>query len=207
MTIAVAIPCIEARYITAETRETAKALEKLGFDIHARERCSDLPRARSTLTFELLEKYDAVLWLDSDVTVEKPEALVSVCNKWQHSRVVMVGAYPQKGGQLGLAVFPQPKALPAESFRVESAGAGCMLIPRIVAQEVGSKLPELREKSGRKYRPIFHKLLAPPVELGEDISFCLRCRQLDIPIVAEPSVNLGHVRSDLKTIDWTESYL
>jgi hypothetical protein len=161
---------------------------------------------RSVVTYELLKEHDAVLWWDSDVVARNPMAVLRVCDELQHAPHVSVGVYPQKGGQDGLATFGLPDVFDVPS-PVEGSGAGCMLIPRVVAEATGQHLPELEDKRGRVYRPIFHKLIHGRAELGEDISFCARAREAGFQVMAIPEFgDLGHVR-ECGEIDWSSKWL
>lgn len=201
MIIAIVIPCLSSAHVTEQTKNTLRQLHHLGADISVREACSDLPMSRSVITFELLQRADAVLWLDADVTARTPETLWRWAQANCHEHQLSVALYPRKGGNIW-AGHGVPSPMPAVPFEVESAGAGCMMIPKSVAKQVGSKLPDLVDQHDRWYKPIFHKILRPPQELSEDISFCWRCANEGIPIIADPSVDLGHVRSGGKVVDW-----
>jgi predicted O-methyltransferase YrrM len=80
--------------------------------------------------------------------------------------------------------------IPEEPFKVDSCGAGFMLISRRV-------LDEWTQERYKKYGRPFTRILADYGEtgadhLGEDTSFCLRCKELGYEIWADPTIELGH---------------
>jgi hypothetical protein len=202
VSVAVVVPCLSRLHIATATKDSLRAFYLGGLAVSVREGCSDLPKSRSVITCEVLREHDAILWWDGDVTASDPACVIRWAMTNRHAEQVSVGLYRRKGGQLGLAAHGVPDPVPSLPFDVSSAGAGCMLIPRAVADLVGDGLPECIDQRERRYRPLFRSLIEPPFELSEDVSFCKRCRDAGIPIVADPSIGLGHVRSDGETIDW-----
>ena len=73
----------------------------------------------------------------------------------------------------GYDSYPEDKI-----FEVEGCGFGCVLTPASVFLDVMAK---------------YGDMFAPIGGVGEDLSFCWRARSCGYKIIADPSVQLGHV--------------
>lgn len=72
---------------------------------------------------------------------------------------------------------------PGQPFHVEACGGGCLLVHRSVFERMAAEWP--------KEKP-FDNVIAKIGRMGEDVSFCWRCKQLGIPIVCAPSAESYH---------------
>lgn len=73
--------------------------------------------------------------------------------------------------------------LPDEPFQVDGTGAACLLIHRDVFERT-----LITDWPGRWFDRLFYG--GEPV--GEDLSFCLRCRAAGIPIWIDPTIPIDH---------------
>lgn len=79
--------------------------------------------------------------------------------------------------------------IPEELFEVKWLSGGCMMIKREVIEKMVKKymIPNL---------PMIHK----GEYLSEDFAFCERAREMGYKILAEPSINLGHLGNYVYTL-------
>lgn len=160
-----------------------------------------------------------LLMVDTDMTfapdlVEKMLATAAA----ENAKVVSSIAVARRGLQLvpnafslrfaedGTPTGCQPiPYIPAGPCEVDAAGAACMLIHRSVLEAVGKKFggswfafKEFRHVDGKGMETFF--------DAGEDIVFCLRARAVGEPIVVDPSVRLGHVKSQVLVLEDLDAY-
>lgn len=76
--------------------------------------------------------------------------------------------------------------------QVDAAGTGCMLFHRSVFAEFSEKYPEPI--------PWFAETVYKGFEFGEDITFCIRAAERDIPVFCHTGVKLGHMKSHILTV-------
>jgi len=72
-------------------------------------------------------------------------------------------------------------------FQCHAAGAGCLLVKRWVFDYIQQ---ELNEDPFTIRKPFDNPKSDP---LGEDLSFFDRCRQLDIQVICDPRITVGHL--------------
>lgn len=78
--------------------------------------------------------------------------------------------------------------LPANTLlRVDGTGTGCLLIHRDVFARISAKIPE---DAGLW----FHHLVIEGHEIGEDLSFCMRCAMTEIPVFVDTGNEVGHMK-------------
>jgi GT2 family glycosyltransferase len=78
----------------------------------------------------------------------------------------------------------QPVVIPpAEDslMRVDATGCACLLVHRSVLAMMGN-FP-------------FAQVIEPGIEYSEDLSFCLRCQAMDIPIYVHTGIRVGHTKA------------
>ena len=129
------------------------------------------------------EGYSHVLWLDSDMVFND-----DLLEDLQFSGKDFVsGVYHARRPPHFSCLFKSisldtlerwENTYPREVFEIEGCGFGCVLINT-----------EILEAVNRNYGTCF----CPMPQLGEDIAFCKRAREMGYKIYAEPGVRLGHV--------------
>lgn len=142
----------------------------------------------------ICERFDRVLWLDSDMRFS-PDLFRKLSDDLDEGRDFVSGLYftrkppykPvifKKAGyeQINNGVKPIAEAYyeyPKDSvFEVEAAGFGGVMMNT-------SLLAEVEKNFGLPFSPI--------MGFGEDISFCLRVKELGKKMYCDSSVKMGHV--------------
>lgn len=133
-------------------------------------------------------------WLfmtDTDHVLEPDTLLKMVTLMHQYHVPILSGVYRHKSlphepmlwqwnaeqsGFARLVAYDQRVPL----FRVDAVGGGCLLIHRSVFQRLAEVFPD--------EEPFDHR-----GKYGEDLSFCLRCREARIPVHATPLVESIHL--------------
>lgn len=140
---------------------------------------------------------DRILWLDSDM-VFSPDVLSTLSRTMKETKADMVtGVYFRrvepftpvlyeklelKDGQVSCKDWGE---LPKEDvFEVAGCGFGCVLMNTDVAMSILAK---------------FHEMFTPLGNMGEDLAFCWRARQLGYKIVCNQTLPLGHVGYNVVT--------
>lgn len=142
----------------------------------------------------ICERFDRVLWLDSDMQFS-PDLFRKLSDDLDEGRDFVSGLYftrkppykpviYKKAGyeQINNGVKPIAEAYyeyPKDSvFEVEAAGFGGVMMNT-------SLLAEVEKNFGLPFSPI--------MGFGEDISFCLRVKELGKKMYCDSSVKMGHV--------------
>lgn len=128
------------------------------------------------------EGFSHVLWLDSDM-VFGPDLLedLQMCRK-QFVSCCYNGRRPGYQScifkSIDLNNVERFEEYPREPFEIEGCGFGAVLIDVEILKAV----------------MLNHKTCFTPLpQMGEDLAFCYRARNLGFKIYAEPNVQLGHV--------------
>lgn len=137
--------------------------------------------------------YSHLLFIDSDMFFEQ-DALVKALNRNvdvltglyfkrrdNHEPVLyrQIGKrlYNEKGDIIQHGFSKVQEDLTQDFFKVEGCGCGFLLIKTEV-------LKKMREKGISWFEPL--------VGLGEDLSFCQRLKEIDIPLWCDTTIALGH---------------
>lgn len=137
------------------------------------------------------EQCDYILFIDSD-QVFPADALGKLISL---DKPVATGIYFQRQYPFRPVIYKitetdQVSNLPEwpnTPFKTEACGAGFLLIRKDV-------FDQFEEYNDEPFTMIKNKVNE---WAGEDISFCLRCREKGIEIWADPTIRIGHVRSDV----------
>jgi predicted O-methyltransferase YrrM len=157
------------------------------------------------------ENADYLLFVDSDM-VFPADALQKLINldkdiasgvyfsrKAPHRPIVYEWTGKKTGVHRNLVYIPE------EPFKVDSVGAGFLLISRKV---LDGWTPEVYQKHGRPFTRILSDDGKTGADhLGEDTSFCLRCKELGYEVWADPTFTLGHRGSATVTEKYWEQTL
>lgn len=188
MRILIAVPCMDS--VPSQFAQSLATLNKVEECVVAFQMGSLIYNSRNYLaTAAVKMEADYVLWLDSDM-VFSSDVLQRL---WQDRDKgdIITGVYyrrvepykPVLFSKLdiendicqyeGYDDFPQDKL-----FEVAGCGFGCVLTPTNIFVDVINK---------------FGNMFSPIGGVGEDLSFCWRARQCGYKIVADPTIQLGHV--------------
>lgn len=192
----IAIPCMDMMH--TQTVISLTGLRIQGEAKFAYSVSSLVYDARNSLARQAItEKYDYVLWLDSDMEFE-PDLLDRLKQDMDEYNADMVCAFYvtrkpkikpvifEKCGYDHVAgsneVIPYAKTYydyPRDSvFPVEACGFGGVLMKTSLLQDV-------EQKYGLPFAPI--------LGFGEDLSFCLRVRDMGKEILCDSRIKMGHV--------------
>lgn len=75
---------------------------------------------------------------------------------------------------------------PETVTQVDAVGAGCLMLHRPF-------LDKMRAEFGAP-EPWFAQSVHDNVLYGEDFTFCMRAKQMDVPVLIDPSVVCGHIK-------------
>lgn len=159
--------------------------------------CSSLVYdARNNMVRQAIrEGFDRILWLDSDMEFE-PDLMERLSARLDEGKELVTGLYFKRRAPIEPVVYCKvgyyhsendevtPLAVsysdyPVDSvFEVEGCGFGAVMMTVDLANRVA-------EKFGLPFAPI--------LGFGEDLSFCVRARQLGATLWCDSSVKLGHV--------------
>lgn len=144
--------------------------------------------------------FDYLLFVDSDIswTPEDVRVIVATAHDYGEPAIfsgaysssregkpfVVAGRTSPDTGNIECFTIPEFQALGATPVRVDGAGAGFLLIPRVV-------IDTLLEIHGFP-SPWFCEPIINGVHLGEDYGFCLRAADAGFPTYLVPSITLLH---------------
>lgn len=140
--------------------------------------------ARNKLASKAInDGYDAVLWLDSDMIFND-----AIYDDLSDSRKDFIsGVYHMRRGTFASCVFkdirldhftPWGDEYPRDVFEIAGCGFGCVLIKTDI-------LADVMKTYGTAFDPM--------KQIGEDIAFCQRARDLGYKIFCDPFVRCGHI--------------
>ena len=138
--------------------------------------------------------FDRVLWLDSDMVFPR-DLMRRFSAHLDAGKEMVCGAYASRKPPIQPVVYedfgfrdaqPRPEPyttpvappLPAEMFHVAGCGFGAVMVTVDLIRRV-------RDQFGLPF--------SPAAGFGEDLSFCLRAREVGTEIWCDPSVKLGHI--------------
>lgn len=197
----IAIPCMD--FINTQTVISLTGLKLSGEVKFAYAVSSLIYDARNSLARKaVVEKFDRVLWLDSDMRFG-PDLLSKLDADLEETGADMVSAfyttrkdkikpvvynmcgYRQISGNEVRPIAQTYYDYPKESlFEVEAVGFGGVLVKTSLLEEVGKKY-------GLPFAPI--------LGFGEDLSFCMRVRELGKRIYCDSRVKMGHIGTHVFT--------
>ena len=138
-------------------------------------------KGRDTLAAEAVnQKYTHVLWLDADMKFD-PDVLYKLM---RHEEDFVTGIYRSRHSPYRSTLFSSLDPIewieefPEHLFEVVACGFGCVLMTTNIIRSVY-----------RQYGCCFQPLDG----FGEDISFCMRARELGYTLFCDPEVRLGHI--------------
>ena len=152
----------------------------------------------------LSDEADLVMWFDSDM-VFNPDTLIRMLKFIDAGADIVTGVYYRRTPPFTPTIFktmeidPETGAaewtpfdeIPKEPFEVAACGFGCVLMRTEVFVAVFAK---------------FGYMFTPIGNVGEDIAFSWRARQVGYKIIADPSIKLGHVGHTIITEEFFKKY-
>jgi GT2 family glycosyltransferase len=167
---------------------------------------ANVSQSRNKLTSKFLDEFSAdwLLWIDSDMAwdpydvyriidsadPEKRPVVGGLCFGAMHGAlfptIYLWGETPE-----GKLVTYRPHEYPHNAMvPVVGTGAAFLLIHRSVLEKV-------RDHEFSKTFPFFQEMEWSGDPVGEDLAFCLRCAQLQIPVHVNTAIKIGHHKSHL----------
>lgn len=188
MKILIAVPCMDS--VPSQFAQSLAVLTKVEDCAIAFQMGSLIYTSRNNLATMAVQKgVDYVLWLDSDMIF--PNDVLKKLLEDRDKGDIVTGIYYRRVNPFKPVLFSKLNIddqgcawegyddYPTDGiFEIEGCGFGCVLTPTSVFLDVMAK---------------FGDMFAPIGGVGEDLSFCWRARQCGYKIVADPSIQLGHV--------------
>ncbi|MBU3067435.1 hypothetical protein KO481_38670 [Nocardia sp. NEAU-G5] len=189
-------------YLEPECARGLGQLEARGYHVRAVPRYAAIDQGRSQMaTDALLDGYDALMWIDSDVGFDAD----AVDMLREHDEPVVCGIYPRKGRrELACNLLPgTPKVIFGEGgglMEIRYAAMGFCYTQRKVYDTmiVHEQLPICNKQFDRITVPYFLPLLQPdgPDDhwyMNAEYSFCERARRSGFKVMADTRIRLGHI--------------
>ena len=204
MKILIAIPCMDT--VPTVFTQSLAMLQKVGDCAICMQVGSLVYDARNKLAEQAIKMgADLVFWLDSDMVFE-PSTLVDMVKTLTDNDLdFLTGIYYRRTPPFSAVAFKTMELneegtefkwtefdeIPNEPFEVGACGFGCVLMKTEIFVAVFSK---------------FGQMFTPIVNCCEDIAFCWRARQCGYKIIADPSIELGHVGHTVITKEFFKNY-
>jgi hypothetical protein len=188
-------------YLEPECARGLGQLEARGYHVRAVPRYAAIDQGRSQMaTDALLDGYDALMWIDSDVGFDAD----AVDMLREHDEPVVCGIYPRKGArELACNLLPDtPKIIFGEGgglLEIRYAAMGFCYTQRSVYETmiVHEQLPICNKQFDRITVPYFLPLVLPTGDdhwyMSAEYSFCERARRSGFKIMADTRIRLGHI--------------
>lgn len=152
----------------------------------------------------LIDEADLVMWFDSDMMFA-PDTLKRMLKHIDDGHDIVTGIYYRRTPPFSPVAFKTMDMneegtafewtgfdeIPEEPFEMAACGFGCVLMRTEVFVSVFAR---------------FGQMFTPMANCGEDIAFCWRARQCGYKILADPTIELGHVGSTVFTKGFYETY-
>lgn len=192
MKILIAVPCMDN--VAAGFAQSLAVLQKTGDVAVAFVVGSLIYDSRNKLAQQAVaSEADYVMWFDSDM-IFKPDTMLKLL---EADKDIVSGLYFRRVMPFAPVLFKNLELLedgnskwedyndfPDELFKLDGIGFGCVLMKTDV-------LIDMFGKFGTCFDPIGH--------FGEDLSFCLRAKELGYEIYCDPNVKCGHVGHSIIT--------
>jgi hypothetical protein len=183
------------------TEEALRGCEAAGIPVVRRPGCSAIDFMRSSMASDaMLAGRESILFVDSDMFFLPAEAI-----KVLRRPDPVVGAmYAQKGfGKLNCHLPDEIKEIKAgtigQDYSAFACGTGFLRIKTAVLRRMIEALamPCCTDHGGKVW-PFFLPQVVQKIDghwayLGEDYSFCYRCRALGVPILVDTTIRCWHM--------------
>ena len=152
----------------------------------------------------LADEADLVMWFDSDM-VFNPDTLKRMLDLIDQGHDFVTGVYYRRKPPFTPTIFKTMDIklveqsatwtgfdeIPDEPFEVAACGFGCVLMKTEIFVNVFGH---------------FGFMFTPIGNVGEDIAFCWRARQVGYKLIADPSISLGHIGQAMYTKTYFENW-
>ena len=188
MKVLIAVPCMDT--VPSQFAQSLAVLNKVENCAIAFQMGSLIYTSRNNLaSMAVQNECDYVLWLDSDM-IFPPDVLQKLLEDREKGDII-TGVYYRRVKPFKPVLYSKLEIndegcdwlgyddYPTDDlFEVAGCGFGCVLTPTNVFLDVAQK---------------FGDMFAPINGVGEDLSFCWRAKQCGYKIMADPSIQCGHV--------------
>lgn len=89
--------------------------------------------------------------------------------------------------------------------KVDATGAACLFIHREVLVQMQDKFGTMPDGHTNPY-PWFAETIYKGHEYGEDWTFCMRLKQMNVPLYIHTGIKLGHVKTQLYDEEFYQAY-
>ena len=199
--ILIAVPCMDS--VAAQFAQALAMLEKEGKCLVSFVIGSLIYNSRNDLARQALKlECDYILWLDSDM-VFPPETLKYLLNEMEETGTDMIsGLYFRRCAPFSPVAFDTLEIKDGKAswtdytgeltglHEVGGVGFGCVL----------QKTDMLLDMAAR-----YGDFFGPIANVGEDLAFCWRARQLGYKIMLDCNLKLGHVGHTVFTQQYFEA--
>jgi len=152
------------------------------------------------------DKYDYLFFIDSDMIF--PSTILDIL--WDKHKDIIGAVYALRSGYMhGPAVYDHNEKMGAfnqqqdwplnKTYKVDGIGTGMLLIKVEALKKIPApRFAYLECKTADKY--------GNRRRLGEDLSFCIRCKEAGIKIYADSHVTVGHLGEHVYTFKDYQMY-
>lgn len=159
----------------------------------------DIVVARNKMVDAILdnEDYTHLLFIDSDMTfpndlvdilVEKDKDVIGAVAVKRHSPYSPNMSVVKDDGFREILEYPMN-----DTFRVDTIGSAVTMVKRSVFEKLGRNPYDFLEYKGQL--------------VGEDWSFCLRCKDAGIEVWATTELDIGHMGAEMVTMEHHFKYM
>ena len=201
MKVLIAVPCMDT--VPSQFAQSLAVLNKVENCAIAFQMGSLIYTSRNNLaSMAVQNECDYVLWLDSDM-IFPPDVLQKLLEDREKGDII-TGVYYRRVKPFKPVLYSKLEIndegcdwlgyddYPTDDlFEVAGCGFGCVLTPTNVFLDVAQK---------------FGDMFAPINGVGEDLSFCWREKQCGYKIIADPSIQCGHVGHYVVDRQFFETY-
>lgn len=168
---------------------------------------TNIAAGRNTIVRAFLEEGDAdwLLFVDTDQTfdadliermvlsadpVERPVVSALIMAERPSKRIPIAPACTVWNDEVQDFVIPH--MIPADRhWQVATVGTGCLLVHRSVLERMGA---EWADDAFPWFKYAQHNRKGVPDVMGEDYTFSLRATKLEVPLVVDTTIQVGHVK-------------
>lgn len=154
---------------------------------------------REELTNKAIDgEYDHVLWLDSDMVFDDDIVDKLYATMKEYDCDLVAGVFRSRHGGMTSCLFEslnpdiRIKEYPDKPFKIEGCGMACVLVKT-------SMLQRIWDANGHCF--------LPTAMHSEDIALCYRAKKLDMIMMANPDVKVGHMANGVLWPDKTFNYI